>query len=145
MLVTGSSDHSLALWDLRQLNRSVHSLSGHADNVLQASWSPHVSSVLASCSEDRRVHVWDLSLIGAEQSAEDAADGPPELLFVHGGHCNRVSDVAWSPNVPWLVGSVSEDNTGHVWAMASEIYQQDDDAMDTAESGSSADDSMVVE
>ena len=26
------------------------------------------------------------SKIGEEQSPEDAEDGPPELLFIHGGH-----------------------------------------------------------
>jgi hypothetical protein len=28
-------------------------------------------------------------------------DGPPELLFVHGGHTAKVSDFSWNPNDPW--------------------------------------------
>ena len=36
--------------------------------------------MFASCSADRRIIVWDLSKIGEEQKAEDAVDGPPELL-----------------------------------------------------------------
>lgn len=40
---------------------------------------------------DRRLHVWDLSKIGEEQTAEDAEDGPPELLFIHGGHTAKIS------------------------------------------------------
>ena len=36
--------------------------------------------MLASSGNDRRVDVWDMSNIGAQQSAEDAEDGPPELL-----------------------------------------------------------------
>ena len=43
-------------------------------------WSPHNETILASSGTDRRLHVWDLSKIGEEQSAEDAEDGPPELL-----------------------------------------------------------------
>ena len=35
---------------------------------------------MASSGTDRRLHVWDLSKIGEEQSTEDAEDGPPELL-----------------------------------------------------------------
>lgn len=35
---------------------------------------------MASSGTDRRLHVWDLSKIGEEQSSEDAEDGPPELL-----------------------------------------------------------------
>ena len=34
--------------------------------------------------------VWDLSRIGDEQSPDDAEDGPPELLFIHGGHTSKV-------------------------------------------------------
>ena len=44
------------------------------------------------------------------QSPEDAEDGPPELLFVHGGHTSKVSDFAWSPSDDWVVASVAEDN-----------------------------------
>jgi len=39
--------------------------------------------VFASCSADRRIIVWDLSKIGEEQKAEDAQDGPPEMLVLH--------------------------------------------------------------
>ena len=44
------------------------------------------------------------------QSPEDAEDGPPELLFVHGGHTSKVSDFAWNPTDDWVVASVAEDN-----------------------------------
>lgn len=47
---------------------------------IQVQWSPHNETILASSGTDRRLHVWDLSKIGEEQSAEDAEDGPPELL-----------------------------------------------------------------
>jgi WD40 repeat protein len=48
--------------------------------LLQVQWSPHNETILASSGTDRRLHVWDLSKIGEEQSGEDAEDGPPELL-----------------------------------------------------------------
>ena len=34
-----------------------------------------------------------------EQSAEEAEDGPAELLFIHGGHTSKVNDISWNPNV----------------------------------------------
>ena len=46
----------------------------------------------------------------SSQSAEDAEDGPPELLFIHGGHTAKISDFSWNPNDPWVICSVSEDN-----------------------------------
>ena len=57
--------------------------------VFQVSWSPKHEAVLASCGADRRLMVWDLSRIGGEQTPEDAEDGPPELLFIHGGHTSK--------------------------------------------------------
>jgi WD40 repeat protein len=46
----------------------------------------------------------------ARQAPEDAEDGPPELLFIHGGHTSKVSDFAWNPSDDWVVASVAEDN-----------------------------------
>ena len=59
---------------------------------------------------DRRLHVWDLAKISEDQTQEDAEDGPPELLFIHGGHTAKISDFSWNPNEPWVICSVSEDN-----------------------------------
>lgn len=60
-------------------------------------WSPHNETILASSGTDRRLHVWDLSKIGEEQTPEDAEDGPAELLFIHGGHTAKVCHrVIWS-------------------------------------------------
>ncbi len=44
------------------------------------------------------------------QTPEDQEDGPPELLFVHGGHTSKISDFTWNPNDDWVVASVAEDN-----------------------------------
>lgn len=62
-----------------------------------------------------------------EQSPEDAEDGPPELLFLHGGHTSKVSDISWNMNDEWTISSVSEDNVLQVWNMAEEIYALDED------------------
>jgi len=117
LLATGGSDHSVALWDLRNMSQRMHSFQGHKNGVYQVSWAPFNDSILGSCGLDRRLHVWDVSRIGQEQSAEDAEDGPPELLFVHGGHTAKVSDFSWNLNDHWVVASVSEDNILQVWQM----------------------------
>lgn len=69
---------------MRNLGRKLHSFASHTDEILQLQWSPHSPTVFASAAADRRLNVWDIARIGEEQSQEDAADGPPELLFVHG-------------------------------------------------------------
>ena len=62
------------------MTKPVHSLVGHQEDVLQVAWSPHHETVIASSAGDMRINVWDLSRIGDEQNAEDAEDGPPELM-----------------------------------------------------------------
>ncbi|KAI5780879.1 WD40-repeat-containing domain protein [Geopyxis carbonaria] len=127
VIATGSADKTVALWDLRNLKLKLHSLQGHNADVNGLSWHPHEESVLASSSADRRIIFWDLARIGDEQTAEDAEDGPPELLFMHGGHTNRVSDFAWNPNEPWVMVSAAEDNLIQCWKVSNSIVGKDFD------------------
>ncbi|KAG4301974.1 hypothetical protein PCK1_001950 [Pneumocystis canis] len=126
LLSTASADKTVALWDLRNLKLKLHCFEGHDDEVTSLAWSPHEETILASSSIDRRIILWDLSKIGEEQSSEDAEDGPPELLFMHGGHTNRVSDFSWNLNDPWVLSSSAEDNIVMVWQPANNIYKKDD-------------------
>ncbi len=127
LLATGGSDNVVALWDLRNMKQKLHSFEGHQEGVYQVSWSPFNETILGSCSSDRRVNIWDLSRIGNEQTPEDAEDGPPELLFVHGGHVAKISDFSWNANDHWTVASVSEDNILQVWAMTESIYLDEEE------------------
>lgn len=124
---TASADKTVAIWDMRNLKSKVHTLEGHTDEVYMVDWAPFNESILASCSADRRVAIWDLSRTGQEQLEEDAEDGPPELLFLHGGHTAKVSDFSWHPHHPWIMASVSEDNVLQVWQCAEEIYAGEDE------------------
>lgn len=99
----------------------------HTDDVLSVAWSPHSPLHFASASADRRVHIWDLGAIGAEQTPDDAEDGPPELMFVHGGHMAKVSDISWSPMAKWHVASTAEDNVLQVWEPSRHIRATDVD------------------
>jgi histone-binding protein RBBP4 len=125
LIATGSSDKTVALWDLRNLKQQLHSFASHTDEVIHVRWSPHHETVLASASADHRVMIWDLSRIGEQQSPQDAEDGPPELLFIHGGHTSKVSDINWNPVLPWTVASVAEDNILQVWMPAENIYNDE--------------------
>jgi histone-binding protein RBBP4 len=131
LLATGCADSTIAVWDIRNMTTGPMSkLLGHSDQVFKVEWAPFNESILGSCSADRRVGLWDLSRIGQEQTPEDAEDGPPELLFLHGGHTSKVSDFAWNPVDEWSIASVSEDNVLQVWNPAEEIYAADDDEGD---------------
>ncbi|XP_010526893.1 PREDICTED: WD-40 repeat-containing protein MSI3 [Tarenaya hassleriana] len=129
VLATASSDSTVALFDLRKLNAPLHVLSSHEGEVFQVEWDPNHETVLASSGEDRRLMVWDLNRVGEEQLEIelDAEDGPPELLFSHGGHKAKISDFSWNKNEPWVISSVAEDNSLQVWQMAESIYHEDDE------------------
>ena len=85
-------------------------------------FSPHHTSLFASGSSDRRVIVWDVSRLGSEQTETEKLDGPPELLFMHGGHTSKISDLDWNKNEKLMLATVAEDNIIQVWKFAREIY-----------------------
>lgn len=125
ILATGSADSTVNLFDLRKPKTSLHTFSSHTGAVLQVEWSPDYETVLASSADDKRLMVWDLLRIGDEQAEEDAEDGPPELLFVHGGHTAKISEFSWNPIEPWVIASVAEDNILQIWQVAESIYRDD--------------------
>ncbi|KAI0985387.1 hypothetical protein GJ496_009620 [Pomphorhynchus laevis] len=124
-LATGSADQTVALWDMRNFRLKLHSFESHSDEIFQVQWSPHQETILASSSTDRRVIIWDLSRIGNDQSPEDFEDGPPEMMFIHGGHTAKISDFCWNLEEPWLIASVSEDNILQAWKIADAIYEDE--------------------
>jgi histone-binding protein RBBP4 len=118
---------TVALWDIRKLSTKLHSFESHAAPVTQVAWSPHLPTHFASASEDRRIHIWNLDMIGAEQTPDDAEDGPPELMFVHGGHTSKPSDMSWSPAAKWHLASTAEDNVLQVWEPSRHLRAEGED------------------
>ncbi|KAM7260397.1 hypothetical protein ACFE04_016138 [Oxalis oulophora] len=127
IVATGSTDKTVKLFDLRMFKESLHTFDCHKEEVFQVGWSPKNETILASCCLGRRLMVWDISRIDEAQTLEDAEDGPPELLFIHGGHTSKISDFSWNPCEDWVVASVAEDNILQIWQMAENIYHDDDD------------------
>lgn len=132
LFATGAADKTVALWDLRDLKTQLHTFEGHNHQIFCVDWSPFAETILASCSQDRRVNVWNISNIGAEQTPEDAEDGPPELLFIHGGHTDKVSEFSWNPSDEWVVASVADNNVLQVWQMAETIYSDDAEDLESS-------------
>eukprot|EP00923_Selenidium_pygospionis_P016488 GHVN01028852.1.p1 GENE.GHVN01028852.1~~GHVN01028852.1.p1 ORF type:complete len:237 (+),score=23.16 GHVN01028852.1:1065-1775(+) len=129
LIAVGGNEKDVALYDCRKLNSCLHKMSGHEKTINRVSFNPHNSNIIASCSDDRRVKLWDVSRIGMEQAAADAEDGPPELLFGHGGHTEGVSDISWNPEskLSWVVASVGEDNRLQVWIPAQVCIEAEED------------------
>lgn len=128
IFATGSSDKSVGMWDLRNLTQKLHSFEHHTDQIFAVQWAPFAENILASSSTDRRVMIWDVLEIGAEQEADDTEDGPPELLFMHCGHTDKVNDIAWSFTQDWLMASCADNEVLQVWELAKAIRDEDGDA-----------------
>jgi len=83
IMATGSADHTIGLWDLRNFDKKLHALQSHRGDVIGLQWHPQDSAILASSSYDRRICMWDITKVGDEQTPEEAEDGPPELYDIH--------------------------------------------------------------
>ena len=101
---SGGSDNAIVLWDMRHMSTPLHHTIGHTDNINSIAWSPHFRPCWRQFLRSSRYDLGHCS-IGAEQTPEEKEQGPPELLFIHGGHTESVSDVAWNPHLPWVLAS----------------------------------------
>ncbi|PIN13172.1 Nucleosome remodeling factor, subunit CAF1/NURF55/MSI1 [Handroanthus impetiginosus] len=127
LIATGSADNTVKLFDIRKISTAFYTFDCHEKEVLQVGWNPKNEAVLASCCIGRRMMVWDIGRIGKEQTPEDAEEGPPELLFIHGGHTSEISDFSWNPCEDWIIASVAQDDIIQIWQMAKNIYRDEDD------------------
>ncbi|KAL8449821.1 hypothetical protein Emed_002784 [Eimeria media] len=130
VFATGGADAGLCIWDFRDLRRPAHRLL-HLQNEALTSlkWHPQNKAVLAAGTTDRLVRIFDCSLIGAEQSPEEAEEGPPEVVFVHGGHVAGITELDWNSlddEFPWVIASASEDNVLQIWQPAVKAFEAEE-------------------
>ncbi|EGR27354.1 multicopy suppressor of ira1, putative, partial [Ichthyophthirius multifiliis] len=128
LFITGSEDKNVNLWDMRNLQYKMHSFEGHSQQIVRCEWNPQQQNIFSSCSYDKKVIAWDLKRCGQEIKNEDLQDGAPELLFMHSGHTEKVSDFSWNSNEEFLIASVEENNMLQVWQMNSNIYEDNDNS-----------------
>lgn len=93
------SDSTLGDWEM-----SKSPLKGHSASVEDVQWSPAEDSVLASCSVDTTVKIWDI---------RSAASKNSQITFQ--AHDTDVNVIAWNPACTYLLASGGDDGAFKVW------------------------------
>ncbi|KAG8130318.1 hypothetical protein E2320_017123 [Naja naja] len=81
---------------------------GHKGNVLDIKWNPFDDFVIASCSEDTTVKVWNIPQHLLTKSITDAQK---DLL----GHSRRVGLIEWHPTASNILFSTGYDYKVMIW------------------------------
>jgi len=110
-VATGHSNGGLGILDIRNLDGSVFDCVPHLDSVTQVKWHPKFNGVVGTSSADRLVKLHDMS-------------SDNKLLFDHQGHMLGVNDFDWSLHEDWMIASVADDNSLHVWKPSLHLLTQ---------------------
>ncbi|KAG8846507.1 hypothetical protein FRB91_000721 [Serendipita sp. 411] len=97
-LVSGSSDHTIRIWDLESESPMVKTLRGHTGSVLCVAFSSD-SQMVVSGSHDKTVRVWGVETGEVKQQR---------------AYGDSIWSVAFSPNNSKIVSGCN-DHTIHVW------------------------------
>ncbi|KAG8595159.1 hypothetical protein GDO81_001436 [Engystomops pustulosus] len=86
---------------------------GHRGNVLDIKWNPFDDYVIASCSEDASVKIWDIPKPYVTKSITNARK---ELV----GHSRRVGLIEWHPTASNIIFSTAYDYKIMIWNIDNE-------------------------
>nr|CAG8562825.1 3815_t:CDS:10 [Entrophospora candida] len=124
-LLTSGADGAIKWWDTRKLKGIInnlpsplHTFKKHIDTVNKVSWSPHIKSLFASCSDDKSVIIWNSVNIKEDNG----------IHFTHNLHRSKVVDFAWHPNPDYdrtiaSISSGSETTSGLLQANSDKMYR----------------------
>ncbi|NXV81181.1 COR2A protein, partial [Atlantisia rogersi] len=91
-----------------KLNPHYPKICGHKGNVLDIKWDPFNDFVIASCSEDATVKIWDIPM---HLLSRNITSPKKELL----GHTRRVSLIEWHPTANNILFSSGYDYKIMIW------------------------------
>lgn len=109
-IATGDIDGVVNVWDIRLFGSGnasgVYSIKNqHEGSITQLKWHPKFHNILASSSSDKTVKLFDMNRMEQDEG----------LFFTHAGHMLGVNDFDWSLHDDWMLASVADDNSLHVW------------------------------
>ncbi|XP_042443628.1 transducin beta-like protein 3 [Zingiber officinale] len=111
MVVTGSKDNSVRLWDVER-KQCVGIGKGHMGAVGAVAFSKKLKNFFISGSSDRTIKVWAFDGISEDSDLEIALKSKSVIA----AHDKDINSLAVSPN-DTLVCSGSEDHTACIWRL----------------------------
>eukprot|EP00063_Salmo_salar_P004621 XP_013979456.1 PREDICTED: coronin-2B isoform X3 [Salmo salar] len=83
---------------------------GHQGGVLDIKWNPFIDNIIASCSEDCSVRIWEIPEGGLRRNMSEA------VLELY-GHSRRVGLIEWHPTCSGILFSAGYDFKILIWNM----------------------------
>ncbi|XP_012814523.1 coronin-2B isoform X1 [Xenopus tropicalis] len=81
---------------------------GHQGTVLDIKWNPFIENIIASCSEDTSVRIWEIPDGGLKRNMSEA------VLELY-GHSRRVGLIEWHPTAINILFSAGYDYKILIW------------------------------
>jgi len=103
-MASSSLDHSFRVWDLRTRKSSQVVKNAHESELHGISWNPLGDYLLATCSQDKTVALWDLRNL----------DGKLYSL----NHQKPVKCISWCPYNETVIASAGEDRRVMIWDLS---------------------------
>lgn len=100
------------LWDLRDSRVTQTGTIGKG-SLFTASWSPHegaIGKLIATGGSDGTAHIVDTRLFGNGTGSNNAS-----VWKVPNCHSPSLTDIQWSPFIPYWVATAGEDSVVNVW------------------------------
>lgn len=108
LLVSGDEDGMICLWDVRQTSQTVQRLMYHKCPISSVRFSPNEPTVIAACSDDGTLSIWDIDVEQSDaplqmddfvpEAMRKVADLPPSLVFLHMG-LEEPRELAFHPQI----------------------------------------------
>lgn len=105
-LVSGDCKGNIHTWKPSEGSWIVNlrSLDGHKESVEDLQWSPNEVNILASCSVDKSLRIWDTRL----------APNKANILTIANAHDNDINVINWNKKEPLIV-SGGDDGKLMIW------------------------------